>query len=361
MDNAFSEKGKLDWNRFVIENSGSFLQSWEWGEFQKNLGRKIWRLSGGDEWAAMIVRHDLPLGKSYLYCPGGPVIRIFNDQFPIFNGISKRFINEIKKAAEQEKAIFLKTEPFIEINSREKGSPIGEPFSKYLTDSGFVKSEGGQRIKKTLVLDLTKSKEELLTEMKQKTRYNVRVAEKHGVKVRISDRPEKDIEYFWQLAKETSRRDEFRLHPREHYKKLFFVCHPEPPADGEGSHAKDSSPPAQNDNLCLELFLAECEQKVIAAHIVAFFGDTATYLHGGSSNEHRCLMVPYLLQWEQIKEAKRRDCAQYDFWGINEEKWPGVTRFKKGFGGREIEYIGAWDYVFRPAWYEIYKVAKKLF
>ncbi len=356
MDNAFSEKGKLDWNRFVAENSGSFLQSWEWGEFQKSLGREVRRFGGGDEWAAMIIRHDLPLGKSYLYCPGGPVIKSRTDSRE--SGIGE-FLDGIKKIAEQKKAIFLKIEPFVEINSRENGSPVEEPFSKYWAAAGFVKSEGGQRIKKTLVLDLAKPEEELLAEMKQKTRYNIKVAEKHGVRVRISDCPEKDFEEFWQLMRETAKRDKIRCHPRDYYLKQLSLIN-------NGENGSPVGEPfsryfgGENNAMEIKLFLAERQNKVIVANIVIFFGSRATYLHGASDYENRHLMAPYLLQWEQIKEAKRRGCAQYDFWGIDEERWPGVTKFKKGFGGEEIEYIGAWDYVFRPTWYKIYKLVRKL-
>ena len=71
-------------------------------------------------------------------------------------------------------------------------------------------------------------------------------------------------------------------------------------------------------------------------------------------------MAPHLLQWEQIKEAKKRGCIEYDFWGIDDKKWPGVTRFKRGFGGREINYPNAHDLVFQPIWYLIYKIARKI-
>jgi lipid II:glycine glycyltransferase (peptidoglycan interpeptide bridge formation enzyme) len=110
----------------------------------------------------------------------------------------------------------------------------------------------------------------------------------------------------------------------------------------------------------LKLFIAEYEDRIIAANIVMFFGNRAVYLHGASSNECRNLMAPYLLQWEQIKEAKKQGCEIYDFWGIDEKKWPGVTRFKKGFGGEEIDYSGTFDFIFDKTWYEIYKIAKRI-
>ncbi len=110
----------------------------------------------------------------------------------------------------------------------------------------------------------------------------------------------------------------------------------------------------------VELFLADFKNKIIAANIVVFWEKTAIYLHGASDYEQRNLMAPHLLQWEQIKEAKKRGCIEYDFWGIDEKKWPGVTRFKKGFGGREVEYPGAFDLIFQPVWYKIYKIGRTL-
>jgi len=108
----------------------------------------------------------------------------------------------------------------------------------------------------------------------------------------------------------------------------------------------------------VELFVAIYNKKIIVANIVMFYKETAIYLHGASDYQYRNLMAPYLLQWQQILEAKERGCSEYDFWGIDEKKWPGVTRFKRGFGGKEIVYPGAYDLVFQPTWYRIYKLAK---
>ncbi len=323
MDNT-----NYNWNKFIIENNRLFLQSWEWGEFQKSLGRKIWRLGDGENWTALIIRYDLPMGKNYLYCPGGPttVSRIKDN----VSGILEKFLNETKNIAKKERSIFLKAEPFW---------PIPEVRSEELSKHGFAKVGGGQRILKTLVLDLKKPEDELLKEMKQKTRYNIRLAEKHGVIIRISDNLEKDFEYFWDLAQETRQRDGFRLHPKEYYKKQLLI----------------------NGSLEMKLFLAEYQKKIVAANIVAIFGGQTAYLHGASSNESRNIMAPYLLQWEQIKEAKRRGCETYDFWGIDEKMWPGVTKFKKGFGGKEVGYIGVFDYVLNKTWYGLYKLAKRIY
>ena len=373
---------KEKWNNFVLENNGLFLQSWEWGEFQKSLGRKIWRLGDCENWAALVVKHNLPLGKNYLYCPGGP---ISNSKFKIQNSKLQvkiqKFLDDIRNIAEQEKSIFLKIEPFWESNNvfchpepREAGRRISMSTcdeilpphqvrgQNEIIKDKLIKSDGGQRIEKTLVLDLEKPEEQLSAEMKQKTRYNIKVAEKHGIKTRVSESLEKDFEDFWRLMKGTAKRNKIKIHPKIHYEKLFSVCHSRPasviPAKAGIQYGVSSS--GNPEELQIELFLAEYQNKIIAANIVAFFGDKAAYLHGASDYEYRNLMAPYLLQWEQIKEAKNRGCQVYDFWGIDEQKWPGITRFKTSFGGKEIKYVGAWDYVFDKKWYWIYKNIKKI-
>ncbi|MEA1937429.1 MAG: peptidoglycan bridge formation glycyltransferase FemA/FemB family protein, partial [Patescibacteria group bacterium] len=127
------------------------------------------------------------------------------------------------------------------------------------------------------------------------------------------------------------------------------------------------------NNLTAKLYLAEYKNKTIAANIVLSFGDFCVYLHGASSSEYRNVMAPYLLQWQQILDAKKTGCRAYDFWGIeNSQKfvkskvhkaknsWSGITRFKKGFGGEERSYVGAYDLVFNWEKYYLYKVFKRI-
>jgi len=322
----YSEK----WNEFLIHNGGSFLQSFEWGEFQRGLGRKIWRIKN-DNFQASVIRHTLPLGRSYLYCPRGPIITD-NTQHTTNN-----FLSEIKKIAKTEKAIFLRVDP---------EWLVGEGREEMLKELGFAKSFKEIQPKETLILDLTKSEEELLDGMHPKTRYNIRLAERHGVQIlnpkseilnkfQTSNSNDQNFEEFWKLLQETTKRDKFKPHPKEHYQKLLELI-----------------PGAS-------LFLAEYQNKIIAANIVVFFGKQATYLHGASDFEFRNLMTPHLLQWRQILEAKKQGLTEYDFWGIDEKKWPGLTRFKKGFGGKELEYIGSWDSVFDKKQYAAYKLLTK--
>ncbi len=196
---------------------------------------------------------------------------------------------------------------------------------------------------KTLILDLAPQEKELLKNMRQKTRYNTRLAERKGVAVREGSVD--DFESFWRLMRETKERDGFRTHTREHYRKMI------------GIH---TSTPARRDDLAIKLYLAEYENKVIAGNIIAFFGDTATYMHGASASRYRNVMAPYLLQWHVIRLAKESGYGFYDFYGIDDNKWPGVTRFKRGFGGGERQYPGTYDLIFDGFYYQLYKIARAL-
>lgn len=291
----------------------SFLQSQEWADFQKSLGRKVWQINN-----ILVIKYNLPLGKSYLYSPrcGGDFLSA---------------LEKIKEIGKKENSIFFKIEPIENINLK-----------------NFKKSHDLQP-KKTLVLDIKKSEQELLNKMHKKARYNINLALKKGLKIQ-SSRPKaedprrktsgpkskvQNFEKFWEMLQDTAKRGRFKIHPEEHYEKMLKISG-------------------------MELFVAEYQNKIIAANIVLFYGKRAIYLHGASDYEYRNLMAPYLLQWHQILEAKKQGRNEYDFWGIDEKKWPGVTRFKKGFSGKEIFYPGAYDLVFQPLWYRIYKIARRI-
>jgi len=183
------------------------------------------------------------------------------------------------------------------------------------------------------MLDLHKDEDDLLLEMHQKTRYNIRLARKKGVKLVEGDIT--DLDVFYNLISDTYNRKNITVYNKEYYKKLMTNF----------SKAK--------------IFLAKFQDKVLCANLILFYNDTATYLHGGSSQENKNLMAPHLLQWEVIKIAKEQGYKYYDFWGVDEKKWPGVTRFKKGFGGFEVNYPGTFDLITNDPWYCLYKMVKK--
>jgi len=330
---------KDSWNKFITENdSECFLQSWEWGEFQKSAKKKIWRIAIIDEdkiiGLALIIKHNLPVFGNYLYCPRGPVIdklKMRNEKLKIADSL----FFEIKKIAEKEKSLFLKIEPAeVEYQDYQKG---------------FVKSDSEIQPKNTLMLDLEKPEEKLLSEMKQKTRYNIRLAEKRGVKVRVSPDLQNDFTKFWSLVEETSKRNKISSHSKQYYFKML-------------ESLKENSDARQN-KLFSRLYLADYNGKVIASNIVLFFSDFAVYLHGASSDEDKNVMAPYLLQWRQILDTKGMGCKKYDFWGISiegeKESWGGITRFKKGFGGFEKRYSGSFDLPFNKINYFVYEAMRK--
>jgi len=298
-----------------------FLQSWQWGEFQKKVASRIWRLgvlADGELLAsAVIIIKDLPIGQKYLYCARGPIAAAVPNKKEALESL----FEEIKKLAGQAGAMFLRFEPIEEL------SGLNLTF-KAIKTLDIQPS-------KTLILDLSKTTDDLLKEMHQKTRYNINLADKKGVKIVAGDKAR--FAEFWDLLDQTSDRDKFTPHGINYYKAMIEL---------EDSPAK--------------LYFAEYKGRPLATALVSFFGDTATYLHGGSSNESREVMAPYALQWQIVKLAKQMDYKHYDFHGIDEEKWPGVTRFKKGFGGRELNYPGTFDLAYDQGWYNIYKMVRQV-
>lgn len=330
-----SEEFKEHWDSFVKTNAadGGLLQCWGWGDFQKSLDNKVCRFAvvngeGQFQAAILVVKHELPFEYNYLYCPRGPVIHILELQ-----DLESLFA-EIKKIAREDKSFMVRIDP-----------PWAIGNEKRLLDLGFRKSDYEVQPKCSLVINLNQSEQDLLAQMKQKTRYNIGLAQKKGIQVRISDEIA-DLEYFWQLIKQTAKRDGFHSHPKEHYKKMFEIF------------SKDKT---------LRLFLAEYNNKIIAANLVSFFGQYCSYLHGASADLYREVMAPYLLQWQAILEAKKLGYRYYDFGGVNgktfyNEKWEGITRFKTGFAPEVLakEYIGSFELILNPVIFATYKFVKQI-
>lgn len=325
MELSFIEKeNKNPWNDFLIRHQGSFLQSFEWGEFQKMLSKKVWRMELREREKTLLqaqIIKEKRFFKSYLYLPYGPIFNLETSLSDREKALSV-LLENIQSLAHKEKAFFFRVEPI---------SPL-------FSISGFDFQNPAVRTQpqKTMVLDLGKTEEELLRSFRKRTRYNIRLAEKKGVEIKISDRYS-DI--FYKLLKKTKERQGFRSYPEIYYKKLFRV---------------------NNDYFKVNLFLAEYQNEVIVASIIIFFDGRATSLHTGSDSEYSAFKAPYLLRWKTILEAKKRGYKEYDLWGIDEKKWPGVTHLKKSFRGREVEYGPAEDIVFEQNWYKIYKIIRKL-
>ena len=306
--------------KFLEKNSldGGFLQSKHWINFQHKL-KTTFYLIKSKKAQALVIENKLPVVGKYLYIPRGPIFT--EDQ-----NDDQMLLAEIKKIAVEKKAGWIRVEPQKTENLKEiKGM--------------LVKAGKNHQPAETLVLDLKKDLTEILAGMKQKTRYNIRLAEKKGTEIKISQKSE-DLNIFWELVQETAQRDGVGFHEKAYYQKMLEAI------------------PQEN----LSLMIAYNKNKAVGAVLISFFGGVATYLHGASSSENRSLMANYLLQWEAIKKAKEKGMERYDFGGIavnlNKKKWEGVTRFKKGFCSNcePLIFPGCYDLVLCPIRYFIYRV-----
>lgn len=301
----------------------SFLQTTEWLEFQKSLGRKTVRFHNGVI-EANIIKHDLPFGKNYLYIPHGPEINFEAVKGGFKNEINQ-FLHFLRGLGKQEKSLFVKIEP------------MTDTVAQLLVESGMRKSLKTLQPQKTVVLDLMLDDYDLLGQMHHKTRYNINLASRKNLSVGVSA----DHDQFWKLLEKTSLRDKFSTHPQSYYEKLLTFF-------------KDSQ------EVRTELFLTMYEGKAIAGAITLIHDETVYYLHGASDNEYRNLMAPHAMHWEIMKHYKAQGFTEYDLWGIDAQRWPGVTRFKLGFGGKVIERPGAFDLPLSKFWYFAYNLARKL-
>ncbi|MCX6721039.1 MAG: peptidoglycan bridge formation glycyltransferase FemA/FemB family protein [Candidatus Staskawiczbacteria bacterium] len=307
-------ENKKEWDDFILENSNSFLQAFDWGNFQKKNGKKVTRMQArnGSQIAgqAQVFTERISF-KNYSYIPYGPIFRKGLDKEQKTQ-VFKAIVNEIYKIAGKENCVFLRVEPIEQLGFVE-GFKACAPFKRL-------------QPQKTLVLDLTKTDNELEADFKPKTRQNINFSRKNGVTIK---KEKSRLDDFCQLMKKTEERQEFGIYNNAYYKNILDL----------------------NGNVTSELFYAEFENKIINAIIVIFFGGKAFTLHGGSDYKYRHFKSANLLYWEIILEAKKRGFKEFDFWGIDEKKWPGVTTFKKSFGGREVEYPQGTDLIFNNFWY----------
>lgn len=305
-----------------------FLQSWTWGDFQQRLGRKIWRLAAVDGQqlvgSALVVAHELLLGKGYLYCPRGPIA-----DTPM---VLAKLLEAIRDLGRRRGVMYVKAD---------LGLYHFIPDLQELAPAFGVGTS--LQPQQTLVIDVQQAPEKLLAAMHQKTRYNIRLAEKKNVTVRWST-ADGDVDAFLRLMHQTAERQNIRLHGDDYYRALFGVL---------------------RETGMAELILGERDGAVRAAHMVIWHGRSATYLHGGSDDTHKEAMIPYLLQWQTIQQAHRRGCDEYDLWGVAPDDipnhhWAGITRFKKGFGGRMVEFQPSINSILQPQWYQMYRLAKRI-
>ena len=327
------------WNEFVAGfPTGDLLQSFEWGELKRRSGgwQPIRLVVEGDSkilGAVSILKRRIPrLNKCIFYAPRGPVCDLSDQQ------VLSALVDAVKSCARREGAILFKIDPPIQdTNVAPRLEELG--FVRVADPSGF----GGVQPRCVMQLDLGPSMDELLANCKPKWRYNIRLAEKKGVRVR-SDCTKDDLRVFYELLTETARRDRFLIRGYDYYGHLWDTL-------VEPGYAK--------------LFLAEYEGEAIAGALSFIFGDKCWYTYGASSSRHRNVMPNHLMQWRMIEWAKESGCVLYDFRGVSPkgegepgDHLSGLNRFKAGFGARFVEYIGEFDLPFSGFWYWAWTVGK---
>jgi lipid II:glycine glycyltransferase (peptidoglycan interpeptide bridge formation enzyme) len=321
-----------EWNQYLLKRTDAhLLQTGEWGELKSAFGWKPVRIVNGEAGVQVLFR-KLPLGFTIGYIPKAA----FSFQRLAIN---EGLWREIDVVCRQNRAIFLKLEP--DLWDDEKPGTWNLELGTWNLE--LRTSPHNIQPPRTIIVDIKGSEDEILACMKQKTRYNIRLAEKKGVTVRTWE----DIESFHEMMLVTGGRDGFGVHSLEYYRHAYELLHPKQMG---------------------ELLLAEYEGKPLAALFVARSGKRAYYLYGASTDEERNRMPTYLLQWEAMKWAKARGCEEYDLWGVPDEDeatleanfeqrhdglW-GVYRFKRGFGGELKRAAQAMDRVYNPVLYWAY-------
>jgi len=316
----------------------SFLQSDFWLEFKARFGWDSHRLSFGgdtpDTRGLGALSRSLPFAQRLVYVPHAPRMVPEPQAF-------ERLIRRI------EAAVSASTQAPLLIRF---DLPWGIEEAPAAAALGLRRAPVTVQPPSTVVVDLGEDEDALLKGMKSKTRYNVRLAAKRGVTIREAGAEE--LVLWYELYRETARRDRIAIHSEAYYRGLFEVVR------GSDAGTRGAAPR-------LLLYLAEIDGDLLAGNIVLEWEGTATYLYGASSSRRRELMAPYLLQWEAMRQARSRGLDRYDLFGVPptpDPKHPmhGLYRFKTGFGGRILDRLGAWDYPCRPFGSRCYRGAERV-
>jgi peptidoglycan pentaglycine glycine transferase (the first glycine) len=354
----------VNWNHLISKlPNPHFLQTFEWGQVKAKYGWTplyvVWTSDGKfsvfketDHWlpnpdhcvaAALILkrqilRNEFAARLSILYSPKGPLLNWSNES------LRKRVLSDLQTFSKKEGAIFLKMDPDVVLGTGVPSSEddlidnSGQVLMSELKRRGWGYSSDQIQFKNTVLIDLNPFEEELLSSMKQKTRYNIRLAQKKGVTLRVGNL--EDFGLLYKMYAETSVRDGFVIRDEGYYQTVWELF-------------MDSNEPT------CEPLIAEVNGEPVAAIFVFYFAGRAYYVYGMSRNAHREKMPTYLLQWEAMKRARAKGCKVYDLWGApdvfdeSDSMW-GVYRFKEGLGGKVVRTLGAWDYAPNPFWYKLY-------
>ncbi len=334
----FVDKNSKEFDEFASSHhNGNFLQAPFWADIKDNWQHKF--IVSKDEngkvrgTMLLLIQKVPKLPYTFLYAPRGPVSD--SDDFDAL----KDLIDAVKVVAKEKKGYIFKCDPSFLYTD--------ETFKKNAEKLGLTVKPSGKNfegIQPNFVFRLDiegKTYEELFEAFHSKTRYNIRLATRKGVTVRRGDKS--DLPAFHEIMKITGTRDNFSIRPLEYFEKMYDIMADE----------------------YLRLYVAEHEGKMIAGTIAIYYGDKVWYLYGASSNEHRNRMPNYLLQEEMIKWGLEKECKIYDFRGVSGDMSPenplyGLYRFKSGFSGELVQFIGECEMVFKPLVNFVANIAQKI-
>ena len=335
----------MDWNALISRLPGaSFLQTREWAAVKKEVGwtseEMVWRDDAGDVTAAgsLLVRSMSIFGfgprVSIGYIPRGPLLD-WRD-----SSLRAKLLRDLEQLTREKRLVFLKIDPEVVLSKAdgeaEPGSPPEDEVCRELLARKWRFSPEQVQFKNTMVIHLDGDEDVWLARMKQKTRYNLRLAQKNGVTVRRAEA--RDLPLLYAMFVETANRDGFILRPEAYYLRTWEMFMRNDMAEG---------------------LIAEVDGVAVAGLIYLYLASRAWYVYGMSTSLHREKMPNYLLQWEAMRSAKAKGCLEYDLWGAPDtlseaDPMYGVYRFKEGLGGEFQSTIGAWDFPARPGLYFIY-------
>jgi lipid II:glycine glycyltransferase (peptidoglycan interpeptide bridge formation enzyme) len=347
-----------------VEPPSSFLQTPFWASFKSHHGWKslYFEVAGLPErplfFLTVLVR-PLTRFASVVYVPLGPDVEItdVSRQAAVLDSLAKLLREYIPS-----NALCIRFDPpwgVVTKNdiSSEREETVQQSAFPEIPGKPVRRAPSNVQPPDTVWLDLTRNEDELLSGMKAKWRYNIKLGEKKGVTVRFLSGDEGlrvGIDAFYRLYLETASRDGIAIHSREYYGDL--ITHAER-LSASGDLSRFDKP------ISVRVYLAEHEGETLASIITLFCGEEAIYLYGASSNNKRNLMPAYSLQWQAIRDAREAGCTRYDFYGIPPEDDPshpmyGLYRFKTGFGGFIVHRVGSLDVACKPILYCLYRLAE---
>lgn len=305
----------------------TFCQSFNWGEFNQSMGDKVYRFGIFDNEKLIAVAQIIKIKAkrgTFLFVPHGPVILSGDNK-----EIVKTLLDYLKELGLKEKASFIRFSPVFTLN---------EENVKMFKELGFRNAPIHMHPELTWELNLIPIEDELLKGMRKTTRYLVKQAEKNPDVEIVKSMDEKDLAEFERVYLETAGRHSFTPFPPKYLKRELDAF--------------------KNDNEIV-IFSGKYKGETVSSAMIVYWSKRAFYHQGASSSKYAKIPVSYLLQWEAIKEAKKREAEIYNFWGVIPESeknhpWAGLSLFKKGFGGSEKQYVKTQDYILSPIYWLTY-------